>query len=97
MAKQTPQGNKERPFPKRDTAEAFPPGEYIQDELTERGWTYYKLVFELGMDRAEVLDLLAGRLRVTLEIARGLTKLFVGTSTETWTNLQAAYDRAKKG
>lgn len=77
-------------------AEVFAPGEYIQEEIDERGWIREQLAWALGLSQVEVVELLKGRSRVTPEIAERLAKLF-GTSAQMWLSLQAAYDRAKKG
>lgn len=72
-------------------AEAFPPGEYVADELRERGWTRLRLAKEAGCS-VEVIDGLIdeGHL-VTSEIANALAK-GIGTSPQIWVNLQKAYD-----
>lgn len=80
----------------RVPAEVFAPGEYIQEELDERGWAQSVLVTQLEMTPEEIADLMAGEARITPVIALALGILF-GTTAQMWVNLQAAYDQAKKG
>ena len=67
------------------------PGEYLRDELEERGWTERELAEILGWPVQAVSETLDGRKEITQEAALALGEA-LGTSAELWTNLQAAFD-----
>jgi HTH-type transcriptional regulator/antitoxin HigA len=71
-------------------AEAFPPGEYLRDELRARGWTQARFAKIIGRPLQLVNEIIAGRKRITertaLEIAAAL-----GTSPKVWLNLENTY------
>jgi HTH-type transcriptional regulator/antitoxin HigA len=69
----------------------FPPGEYLRDELEERGWTEKEFAEILGRPVQAVSEILNGRKQVTPETALSLADA-LGTSPEVWLNLQAAYN-----
>ena len=71
-------------------AEAFPPAEYLRDELKERGWSQTDLARVLGRPLQFVNALCNGRKLVTAETAWGLAQAF-GTSPQVWLNLQSTY------
>jgi HTH-type transcriptional regulator/antitoxin HigA len=71
-------------------AEVFPPGEYLRDELEERGWTEKEFAEILGRPVQVVSEILNGRKQVVPETALALGEA-LGTSAEMWVNLQAAY------
>ena len=72
-------------------AEAFPPGEYLRDELLERGWTAKEFAEILGRPAQAVSEILNGRKRITSETALELAEA-LGTSPELWTNLQVTFN-----
>lgn len=75
----------------RIPAEAFPPNEFVQEELTERGWTVDTLAERSGLPRETVNRLMSDdRFPVTHEIASGLSRAF-GSSAALWLNLQRSY------
>ncbi|MFB3815547.1 MAG: HigA family addiction module antitoxin [Terriglobales bacterium] len=74
----------------RVVAEAFPPGEFIKEELQERGWTQQDLADILGRDTATISALVTGRKPIGPEIAQDLAAAF-GTSAEYWMNLENSY------
>ena len=74
----------------RVAAEGFLPGEFISDELEERGWSQADLADIIGKTPPLVNDIIRGKRKVTPEIAEGLSAAF-GTSAEYWTNLETAY------
>jgi len=74
----------------RAPAEVFPPGEYIEDELAERGWTHGLLAEKLGLPVDALRELLSGRRELGAETADGLALAF-GTSAQVWLNLEARY------
>ena len=71
-------------------AEAFPPGEYIKDEIEARGWTQCDLARVLGRSEPKVSELINGKRAVTVQTARELGAAF-GTSAEVWLNLEAQW------
>lgn len=74
----------------RKPAELFPPGEFIRDELEERGWTQDDLAEILGRSPKLVSEIISGRCSITPETAKGLGAAF-GTNPEYWMNLQNSY------
>ena len=71
-------------------AEVFPPGEYIKDEIEERGWTQEELAEILGSPVQLVNEIIAGKRSITVETAKGLSTVF-GTSAQFWMNLESMY------
>lgn len=74
-------------------AEVFPPGEFIREELEERGWTQADLAGIMGRTVAMVNEIITGRRGITQRTAEELGAAF-GTGPELWINLQASYRRA---
>ena len=78
----------------RINPEAFTPGEYIREELAERGWTQMDLAEILGRPPQVVNEIVAGKRSITPETARGLADAF-GTSAQLWMNLEASYQLSR--
>lgn len=78
----------------RTPAEVFPPGEFILDELEERGWTQTNLAEITGRPDSAISSIIAGKKALTEEIAVELGSAF-GTSPEFWLNLENAYRLSK--
>lgn len=74
----------------RRPIEVFPPGDFIREEIGERGWTQEVLAEILGISLRRVNEVIKGKRRVTPETARALGKAF-GTSAEFWMNLESTY------
>lgn len=74
----------------RRPAEVFPPGEFLRDELDERGWTPADLAEILDRPVDDVDEIVAGTRGISPETARGLSAAF-GPSPEFWMNLDTAY------
>lgn len=74
----------------RIAADGFPPGEFISEELEERGWSQADLAEILGKTPATVNQIIKVKRRITPEVAEGLSAAF-GTTAEYWTNLETAY------
>ena len=72
-------------------AEAFPPGEYLRDELEERGWTEKEFAEILGRPVQAVSEIMNGRKQIVPETALALAEA-LGTSAELWVNLQTAFN-----
>lgn len=74
----------------RTAAEGFLPGEFIGEELDERGWSQADLAEIIGKTPGMVNELIKGKRKVTPDIAERLSGAF-GTSAEYWTNLETVY------
>jgi HTH-type transcriptional regulator/antitoxin HigA len=73
-------------------AQAFPPGEFIKEELEARGWTQSDLAKIMGRQNSVISAIVNGKRSVSPEVASELASAF-GTTVELWMNLQASYDR----
>lgn len=71
--------------------EAFPPGEYLRDELEERGWTGEEFAEIIGRPVQTVSEILNGRKQIVSETALAIADA-LGTSAELWVNLQTSYN-----
>lgn len=71
-------------------AEAFPPGEFLQDELGERGWTQKEFAELTGLTPRLVSEIIAGKRSMTPEAAIRFSAA-LGTSAQFWMNLDTAY------
>jgi HTH-type transcriptional regulator/antitoxin HigA len=80
----------------RRPAEVFPPGEFLREELEERGWTQTDLAEILGRPIRVVNEIIMGKRRISAETAKGLAAA-LGTSPEFWLNLEAAYHLWRAG
>ena len=78
----------------RTPIEVFPPGEFIREELEERGWTQEVLAEVLGLSHRLVNEVVKGKRRITPETARALGEAF-GTGPVVWMNLQSTYSLSK--
>lgn len=74
--------------------EIITPGEFIRDELEERGWSQRDLAHILNRTPTVVSELIKGRRSITPQTARELSAAF-GSSAEFWLNLEAAYQLKK--
>jgi HTH-type transcriptional regulator/antitoxin HigA len=71
-------------------AEAFPPGEYLRDELEARAWTESEFAQIIGRPVQAVSEILNGRKEITPETAVAFGEA-LGTSPDLWLNLQSTY------
>ncbi|MCJ1701974.1 HigA family addiction module antitoxin [Rathayibacter festucae] len=71
-------------------AEVFPAGEFLADELEERGWTQAEFAEIIGRPPQFVSEIIAGKKEITRESAAQLGAA-LGTSPETWLKLQDQY------
>jgi len=71
-------------------AEVFPPGEFIREELEERGWTQEELSEILGRSPRLVNEIIMGKRGITPGTANALGAAF-GTSAQLWMNLESMY------
>lgn len=72
------------------TAEAFPVGEHLLDELEERGWTQAEFAEILGRPPQVISEIVSGRKEITRESAAQIAAA-LGTSPQYWLNLQDQY------
>lgn len=71
-------------------AEAFPPGEYLAEELAARGWSQTDFAEIIGRTPNQVSQLIGGKRAITPEVAKDLAAA-LDTSPLFWLNLEAAY------
>ncbi|MEA2704305.1 MAG: HTH-type transcriptional regulator / antitoxin HigA [Actinomycetota bacterium] len=71
-------------------AETFSPGEFLRDELAERGWSEAEFADILGRPAQAVSEILNGKKEITTETAVAIGAA-LGTSAELWLNLQSAF------
>jgi HTH-type transcriptional regulator/antitoxin HigA len=71
-------------------AEVFPVGEFLAEELDERGWTQTEFAEILGRPAQFVSEIISGKKEITRESAAQIGAA-LGTSPELWLNLQNAY------
>ena len=72
-------------------AEVFSPGEYLRDELEERGWSVTEFAEIAGQAVQMVSEILNAKKAITPETARSFSEA-LGTGAELWLNLQTAYE-----
>ena len=73
-------------------AEAFHPGEFIQEELEARGWSHADLANIMGRPARLIDEIIAGKRGLSADIASELGDAF-GTGADFWLNLERAYRR----
>lgn len=78
------------PGPTTTPAEVFPAGEYLRDELDERGWTITEFAEIIGRPVQAVSEILNGKKEITTDTAIEFGQA-LGTSPELWLNLQTKY------
>ena len=71
-------------------AEVFPAGEYLRDELEERGWTVSEFAEIISRPIQAVSEILNGKKEITTETAFAFADA-LGTTPELWLNLQTNF------
>lgn len=71
-------------------AVAFPPGEYLADELAERGWSIAEFAAIIGRPPQAVSEIIHGHKEITPTTAMEIAAA-TGTNAETWLRLQDTY------
>jgi len=71
-------------------AEVFPPGDYLRDELDDRGWTVTEFAEIIGRPVQAVSEILNGKKEITPETAISFADA-LGTGPEVWLNLQTNF------
>jgi HTH-type transcriptional regulator / antitoxin HigA len=74
----------------RKVAEAFPPGEFIKEEIEAREWSQQDLADILGRTPAAVSLLLTGKRPITPDLAKDLGAAFT-LDPQYWMNLETSY------
>ena len=74
----------------RRPAEVFPLGEFLREELDERGWTRIDLAEIMVRPIVLVNGVISGKRGITPKTAKGLAAAR-GASPELWLHLEAAY------
>ncbi|MCZ6489639.1 MAG: helix-turn-helix domain-containing protein [Acidobacteria bacterium] len=74
----------------RSIAEAFPPGEFVKEELEARGWTQEDLAEIIGRQTSVVNAIINAKRAVSPDLANDLGTAF-GTGPEYWMNLETMY------
>jgi HTH-type transcriptional regulator/antitoxin HigA len=77
-----------------DYTEAFAPGDFLKDELEERGWSQVDFAAIIGRDVGLVNGIILGKRGITPKTATAFSKA-LGTSAEVWLRLDADYRLAK--
>ena len=75
-------------------AKAFPPGDFIREELEERGWTQQELAERMGRPLQAVNMIVNGHKAITAETASQLEIVF-GPSAIYWMNLESTWQLYK--
>ncbi len=75
---------------------AFPPGDFLREELDARGWTQRDLAEIIGRPVQVISAVVNAKKQITPQTAVALGAAF-GTSAAFWLNLQTAYQLAKVG
>ncbi len=75
-------------------AEVFPPGDFIREELEERGWRQGDFAKILGWPVSAVSELISAKRSITVTTAKKLEEA-LGVPAETWLNLETQYQLAK--
>ncbi len=71
-------------------AEAFPPGEFIKDELEARGWTQEDLSEITGLPSPVISNIINAKRAISPDIASSFAAAF-GTTAQFWMNLETSY------
>ncbi|MBI4276969.1 MAG: HigA family addiction module antidote protein [Armatimonadetes bacterium] len=71
-------------------AEAFPPGEFLREELEARGWTQADLAEILTVSPQHINEIINGKSSITPETAKALGAAF-GVDPRYWMNLESIY------
>lgn len=74
----------------RELAEAFPPGDFLAEELEARHWSQGDFAQILGRPAQFVSEILSGKKEITRESAAQIGAA-LGTGPEYWLNLQNSY------
>ena len=65
-------------------AHAFPPGEYLRDELEERGWTVTEFAEIIGRPIQAVSEILNAKKEITTATAMALSEITANEQASAW-------------
>ena len=71
--------------------ERFHPGQYVGDEMEERGWSIETMMERSQLRRHVLEEIISGTRRVTWLTAYRLGNAFA-TSSQVWMDLQKSFD-----
>jgi len=74
----------------RRVVEAFPPGDFIKEELEAREWSQTELSEIMGRSPNDISAIVSGKRSISADIAKELGAAF-GSSAQYWMNLDASY------
>ena len=80
---------------KRTPAEVFPVGDFIQDELDERDWSWNDLAGRTGLSPGEVRGIVLGKIILLAKDAIAIGRAF-GCGGEILLQIQKTYKKARK-
>ncbi len=72
------------------TNAVYPPGEFLKEELNERGMTQVALARAMGRPLQSVNAIIRGKKSITADTALQLERV-LGIDAEIWLNLEARY------
>ena len=78
----------------RPPAETFSPGEFLKEELEQRGWSQQELADILDRPPRLISEIVGAKRAITPETAVGLSTA-LGSSAEYWMNLESQYQLSK--
>ena len=70
---------------------AFPPGDYLAEEIEARGWSQRELARRMHRPYQVINEIIHGKKAVTAETAIALEEV-LQMDARLWLNLQASYD-----
>ncbi|ARO68780.1 transcriptional regulator [Xylella fastidiosa subsp. pauca] len=79
---------------KATSAEVFPPGEFLREELEARHWTQTELAGIIGCPVRIINKIILGNKSITQKIAIQLGES-LGTGPEVWMNLESQFQFSK--
>ncbi len=74
---------------------AFPPGEFLAEEIEARGITQTQLAKKMGRPLKAINEIVNGKKAITGMTALQLEKALPGTRAQTWMNLESDYQLTK--
>ncbi len=74
--------------------DVVPPGEFLKDELEERGWTQTEFAEIIGRKPRVVNEIILGKRAITPETAQEIAAA-LGTTAQLWMNLEFAYQLSR--
>jgi HTH-type transcriptional regulator/antitoxin HigA len=72
--------------------EVFPPGDFLREELEERGWSVLDMAAITGKSVRTIRGIINGTRAISPETASAFANA-LGTSAEVWLNLEGQYRR----